>query len=408
MDGLSFRESNCELAAKGPGKNMNRVLWVGALSVVLVASTSAAEPSAPAKVPPLQPEQASSETLGAPKPHWFFVYDSNFLSYVDSKVYLFDGDTGSMLGMLSTGVFGNATELAPDFSAIYVPETYYSRGTRGDRADVVTIYDTKELKPSGEVVIPAKRATGVTQRAFQGLSDDGRFMFVANMTPATSVSVVDVVARKFVAEIEISGCNLVYPIGNRAFASLCGDGTLQVVTLDEQGNLKARDRSAKFFDPDKDPVTESASRFGNTWLFVSYDGYVHPVSFTDGKPKPEKPWSLFSEKERAAGWRIGGRQFDAVHRGLARLFVIVHQGGPYSRKDAGKDVWTYDLATSKKLATIAMVAPVTSLGLTKDAAPLLIADDEATPAVYVYDALSGKHLRTIPGPPLTPGFIQSP
>jgi hypothetical protein len=55
-----------------------------------------------------------------------------------------------------------------------------------------------------------------------------------------------------------------------------------------------------------------------------------------------------------------------------------------------------------------MVAPVTSLGLTKDAAPLLIADDEATPAVYVYDALSGKHLRTIPGPPLTPGFIQSP
>ena len=93
-------------------------------------------------------------------------------------------------------------------------------------------------------------------------------MYVSNMTPATSVSVVDVKARKFIAEIETSGCNLVYPVGNRAFASLCGDGTVQVVSLDEQGNLKGRERSAKFFDPDKDPVTEKASRFGDTWLFI--------------------------------------------------------------------------------------------------------------------------------------------
>ncbi len=55
-----------------------------------------------------------------------------------------------------------------------------------------------------------------------------------------------------------------------------------------------------------------------------------------------------------------------------------------------------------------MVAPVTSLAVTKDAAPLLIADDAATPAVYVYDALNGKHLRTIAGPPMVPGFIQAP
>jgi hypothetical protein len=48
------------------------------------------------------------------------------------------------------------------------------------------------------------------------------------------------------------------------------------------------------------------------------------------------------------------------------------------------------------------------LGLTKDAAPLLIADYPATPAVYVYDALKGTHLRTIEGPPMVPGFIQAP
>jgi len=88
--------------------------------------------------------------------------------------------------------------------------------------------------------------------------------------------------------------------------------------------------------------------------------------------------------------------------------VIVHKGGPYSHKEAGKDVWTYDLATSKKLGSISMVAPVTMFGLTKDAAPLLIADYPATAAVYVYDALKGTHLRTIAGPPTVPGFIQAP
>jgi methylamine dehydrogenase heavy chain len=389
---------------------MGRSRFVAALTVlgaVFGASSLAAAESATA-VAPLQPEQATTEKLGAPKPHWFLVYDTNFLGYLDSKVYLYDGDTGAMLGMLSTGAFGNAVELAPDFSAIYVPEIYYSRGTRGDRTDVVTIYDTKELKAQGEVVIPPKRATGVPHRAYQGLSDDGQFMYVANMTPATSVSVVDVKARKFVAEIEMSGCNLVYPIGNRAFASLCGDGTVQVVSLDDQGNLKGRERSEKFFDPDKDPVTEKASRFGNTWFYVSFDGYVHPVAFDGGKAKPGKAWSLFTDKERADGWRVGGGQFNAVHEKLGRLFVIVHQGGPYGHKDPGKNVWTYDLATSKKLGSISMVAPVTSLGLTKDTAPLLIADDAATPAVYVYDALKGTHLRTIEGPPMVPGFIQAP
>jgi len=99
---------------------MVRVWVVAALmSVSTVAPADAAEPAA--TVAPLQAEQATSEKLGAPKPHWFFVADTNFLGYLDSKEYLYDGDTGSMLGMLSTGAFGNAAEFAPDFAAIYVP-----------------------------------------------------------------------------------------------------------------------------------------------------------------------------------------------------------------------------------------------------------------------------------------------
>jgi methylamine dehydrogenase heavy chain len=310
--------------------------------------------------------------------------------------------------MLSTGAWGNAVEFAPDFSAIYVPEEYYSRGSHGERTDIVAIYDTTELKPIGEVIIPAKRATGLPHRAYQGISDDGRFVYVANMTPATSVSVVDVNARRFVTEIEIAGCNLVYPTGNRSFVSLCGDGTVQSVQLDEQGNLKSKTHSEKFFDPDKDPLTEKASRYGDTWLFFSFNGNVHPVNFGGGKVQVEKAWPLFDDKERAKGWKVGGGQFNAVQQSLGRLYVIVHQGGPFSHKDPGKDVWVYDLATKKGIAQYPLVNPASNIGVTKDAAPLFSTDDPAKSAIDVYDAVSGAALRTIAGPPFTPSFIQSP
>ncbi len=386
--------------------------WVaGAFCVVLALvaarGSAATEPDA-AKIAPLAAEQSFSEKLGTPSPHWFFVNDVNFIGYLDSKVYLFDGDTGSMLGMLSTGTWGNAVEFAPDASAIYVPEMYHSRGTRGERTDIVAIYDAKELSPIAEVIIPPKRATGIPHRAYQGLSDDGRFMFVANMTPATSVSVVDVGAQRFVTEIETAGCTLVYPTGARSFAQLCGDGTLQLVQVDEHGNLKAKSHSEKFFDPNKDPLTEKASRVGDTWFFFSFEGMVHPVTFKAGKVEIGKPWSLFNDQERADGWRVGGSQFNAVHAPLARLYVIVHQGGPFGHKDAGKDVWVYDIGTHKRVAQFALHDPATNLGVTKDAAPLLITDSEARPAIDVYDARSGAALRTIEGPPVSPSFIQVP
>jgi methylamine dehydrogenase heavy chain len=357
---------------------------------------------------PLQAEQKFVEQLGPLMPHWISVYDENFAGYLDGKVYLFDADNGAMLGMLSTGAFGNAVEFAPDFSAIYVPEIYYSRGTRGERTDIVAIYDTTHLENIGEVIIPPKRATGMPHRAYQGISDDGRFVYVANMTPATSVSVVDVTARRFVGEIEIAGCNLVYPTGNRSFATLCGDGTLGLIELDEQGNVKSKTHSAKFFDPDKDPLTEKASRYGDTWLFFSFDGYVHPVKFGGSKVEIGKRWSLFTDRERAQTWKVGGQQFNAVHQGLGRLYVIVHQGGPYGHKEGGKDVWVYDLATKKGVGQFPLSNVASNLAVTKDTAPLLIAAEPARPAVDVYDALTGALLRTIDGPPSVPSFIQIP
>ncbi|NJN51337.1 MAG: hypothetical protein HC809_05680 [Gammaproteobacteria bacterium] len=113
----------------------------------------------------------------------------------DGKVYVIDAAAGRMLGLMSTGYAQMAVEIAPDFSSVYVPITFYSRGTYGERTDAVVIYETENLSPVAEVIIPGKRATGMPMRGYSGMSDDGRFVYVNNMTPATSVSVVNVADR---------------------------------------------------------------------------------------------------------------------------------------------------------------------------------------------------------------------
>ena len=134
--------------------------------------------------------------------------------------------------MLMTGK--EYLESLRDGREIYLAETFYTRGTRGERTDVVSIADAITLQSKGEVVIPPKRCEHTSWVAGSALSDDGRFLAVFNMNPATSLSIVDVAERRFVTEIDTPGCSLVYAAGPRRFLSLCADGTALVVTLDER------------------------------------------------------------------------------------------------------------------------------------------------------------------------------
>src|SRR4029453_12571240 len=168
---------------------------------------------------------------------------------------------------------------------IYLAESYFSRGVRGERTDVVTVYDAQTLAPLHEIVIPPKRAEYYPGNASSALSDDGRLLAVFNLTPMTSLSIVDVQARRFVAEVPTPGCSLVYAAGPRRFFMLCANGEALVVTLDETGSA-AVGRSARFFDAQKDPLTEKAVRRAHEWLFVSFDGMVQPIDVSGDALQP--------------------------------------------------------------------------------------------------------------------------
>jgi methylamine dehydrogenase heavy chain len=352
--------------------------------------------------------------------HWVWASDS-----VLNRSALFDADSGEMLGMVNGGV--GVSPIRPHISRtrgeVYVVETVYSRHHRGERTDLVTIYDAVTLGVKGEVLIPPRRADNGNGVGLAALLDGDRFLVVFNQNPGMSVSVVDLDGRSFVGEIQTGGCALVLPAGPRRFGMLCGDGSALAVTLDDAGRELRRSRSAVFFDATKDPLTEKGVRgLEGSWLFASFEGFLHRIDFLADPPR-QTAVPLFSDAELAQGWRIGGMQHLAFHAGSRELYSIVHQGEAGSHKDAGPEVWVHRLGEGVvrrievENLTVAFLRPLIgieaggvadwllsnllpnpgadSITVTQDDAPLLLVGERESGAVGVYDARTGEHLRDL-------------
>ena len=340
--------------------------------------------------------------------HWVWVNDIVFAHMADGAAHLVDGDSGRYLGTLSTGFGFTRVVLPRDGKVIYSPETYFSRGTRGKRTDVVSIYDAATLGAIGEILIPPKRASNFPAMGDMVLTDDDRFLLIFNFTPSASVTVVDTTTRKFVGEIETPGCALIYPTGARSFFTLCGDGSAQLITLNDKGAVAKQSRTVRMFDVDHDPVTEKPVRVGNTWYFVSFDGLIYPISATKEALTVGTPWSLSNEAERKKGWRPGGLQQLAAFAGQNRLYAIMHQGDRATHKDPGKVIWVFDLATHARVLEIPTRNLTGSIQISTDSKPLLYGAFADSSTLDIYDAPTGKWLRSVKEVGATPTLLVVP
>lgn len=378
--------------------------------------------SALAQVPP--------ETIGVveqlslpPSAHWAWFTDPML-----ERAALLDMDQNRFLGMINGGYGTMMPLFSHRRSEVYVPATYYSRRTHGQRTDVVEIYDLQTLGLQHEIIVPPARSTNAVALAHSALSDDERFLALFNWTTGTSLGIVDVERRNFAASIETPGCSLVYAAGPRRFFSLCGDGSAFSVTLTDEGKEESRERTKPLFDPRTDPVTEKAVRNGNIWYFVSFEGFIYPIDVSGPAPAVGTPWSLFTEADRKEHWRIGGMQHLAIHRADGRLYALVHQGERDTHKDPGSEVWVFDTGTHRRLQRITLLNPgvtvygfpiefwrdwitpfnrlgdwllsfapagITAIEVTQDGQPLLLTATQYSGSVGVYDARNGKFLRRV-------------
>jgi methylamine dehydrogenase heavy chain len=371
--------------------------------MVLALTTPAlgAPPGNVAASPPLPAEQLTVATLPPPSPHRLYLFDYNFDNEIDGRIHVFDGDTYRRLGQIDAG-FGPSVNLSPDGATTVVATTYFARGSRGARTDLVEFTDNSTLTVTGEIVLPAKR-TMTTMGPFNvAYSEDQRFLYVSYMTPAASLGVLDPAHRTVLSEIDTAGCVLVIPSGSNRVSSICESGTLLTITHDAQGHETARAMSAKFFDADTDPVFVQGIVTPRGVVFLSFLGQVHEVDLSGAQPAFAAPWSLVTDSERGQ-WRPGASsQIGAIQHALGRLYVPMHRGGEGTHKDGGSELWVYDLASHKRLGRWPMkaFAPVMAVGVSQDTAPLLFAANDRG-ELAVLDAVSGqvKHLEKHIGTP---------
>ena len=325
--------------------------------------------------------------------NWIFAHDVNFASLLTGQVVVLDiaADTKEYKGSLDASQFGTFVQSAKR-DELYVGETFYSRGTRGDRTDVVTIYDKATLKRIDEIVLPGgKRAQIVINKFAMQLIDEDRYLLVLNFTPAISVTVIDIEKREVLSEIPIGGCNMIYPSGKRGFSSLCGDGTLMSVSLDKQGNIVDRTRSDVFFNPDEDPIFDKPVYLDETAFFPSFEGKMQPIEMSK-TPTILPTWSLVDSQAAKENWRPSGWQIISGNDGL--LYVLMQKNGfPGSHKSGGEEVWVFDPSQKKRIRRILLNSPGFSIEVTPGKSPLL-AVTGTDMSIWIYDT-DGKLQRNI-------------
>ncbi|MEP6886212.1 MAG: amine dehydrogenase large subunit [Gammaproteobacteria bacterium] len=362
-----------------------------AFAAWLAASACAADFSTP--LPPDRVQRV--ETLPAKYPTTWA-----WLNYAGDRIQLRNVGSDSREIKAELQARDSSTLLVADKRPeVYVADTVWSRGTRGTRTDFITIYDTHTLNPIGEIVLPGgKRALITAQEGMFTFTDDQRMAVVFDFTPASSVTIVDLVNRKVLGEVEIPGCSLVYPTGARGFSTLCSSGNLLSVQLDAKGAVAGRSETKAFNLLDTDPLFTASTTVAGVRYFPSLHGRIQPIDMRGDEAKVLPDWSLVTAADAEGQWRPSGWQIVAGDE-QKLLYVLMQQGAHEgTHKDPANEVWIFNTVNKTRLKRLRLVRAGSSISLTHGTEPLLLV--QAGDRLDVYDAHEGALIRSMDLPGL--------
>ncbi len=329
------------------------------------------------------------------------MHDAAFFSMSDGKVYVIDTAEETLAkqvkGTFNVALMGNIAQ-SEKRAEIYGIETFHSRGVRGDRQDMLTIWDQENLSVQAEVMLPgAKRFMGMPQRYAALLLNGDRWLAISNFSPATSVTLVDLDTRKIVREIPTPGCVFTYPASTRGFSSLCADGRFMTTQLDAKGQVLAQTRTEPFFSSDDSPIYERPAVIGDTAYFPSIAGLMFPVDVSTDVAEVGEPWHLVPESDRAEQWAPGGiGLIDRDDNG--HVYIIMHPGAvDGSYQGGGPEVWVFDVAKRQRVKRIKLKEWGLSLAVSRGEKPTLMVVNPGDMSLEIYDPSTGEFLRTITG-----------
>lgn len=337
----------------------------------------------------LAPEKVTEAKIPADVKRVYLI-DLAINHIADGKAWVLKADDLSMLGTVEMGFLGTLYA-APKGDKLYVASTYFERLTRGKRTDVVSIFDPSTLKVVDEIIIPTKRAMPIEYRPLLQGSSDGKFLFVQNATPATSITVVDL-AKKTSAELPAPGCYGTYPSIKDAkhVSTLCGDGTFGTYALNEAGTEGKRAASDKVFDADKDALFIHGETLGENYYFATFNGVIQAFNLDGDKAVQTDKFSISEGVE--GNWVPGGYQPYAIDHATGTMFILMHANGAEgSHKNPSEEIWSVDLK-AKKVVARTKSPPLISLTIAQGDKPTLYGINPMEPSVVKFTVNADKGL----------------
>ncbi|EXS69724.1 amine dehydrogenase large subunit [Sphingobium sp. Ant17] len=365
-----------------------------ALCWTLFATAAQAAPAAETDAVP-EAETSDVMTIPPPKPTWFFVDGG----WDMAGTSIFDGETGKMKGMVETRRLADFA-IDPFGKYYYVSETIWSKGDRGTRQDMVSVYDSQTLNLVTEIPLPGRILIGSRKNNFI-ISDDGKTAYIYDFSPASGVNIVDLAKRKFVTAIELPGCASLMPNPGVGFSALCSDGSLATVAI--KGTKADITHSAPFFSATDDPIFDNFTydKRKKETTFLTYTGQIFQAKL-GATPTIAAPFSIQAAagirpgetKPLELNWYPGGRQPMALHRPSGHLFVLMHMGEYWTHKASGTEVWEVDLATQKVVKRRALKEPMNNIEVSQTDQPLLFMNGEEASAIVI-DLATGEEKHKI-------------
>lgn len=378
-----------------------RLLIVGALfaSISIMGGVSGVRAQSSAPLPSEAVPNVATLPQKIPQ-SWVFAHDASFFSLTTGKIMLIDtlSESRNVRGMIGAAQMAGFQQ-SKKRDELYIAETFLSRGTRGDETDVISIYDTKTLKFKKEIILPGKkRLQIVTQKAAFQLTRNEKFALVFNFTPASSVTVVDMVRREVVNEIDVAGCMLIYPMGKNGFATLCGDGALLAVNLNRYGQVKSQKRSRKFNDISDNPLFMKTAWHKGVAYFTSFKGNIQAIDLSKDKFKVLRSWKIPSNHRNAlpnarpSGWQI----ITADARG--NLYVVMRaNAGNGDHKFGGAAIYVLDPSAKKLIDVLALDVDAFSIQATNSKSRPTLAVTNINMELDIFDLKTNAKLRTVGG-----------
>ncbi len=321
--------------------------------------------------------------------HRVYVQDPAHFGAVTQQ-FVVDGSTGRVIGMTDGGFLPNPF-VSNDGKFFGQASTVFKRIARGERNDYVEIFDAKTFNPIADIDLPEEgfRFLVGTYPWMTSLQPDNKELLYYQFSPAPAVGVVNLEEKKFDRMLEVPDCYQMFPVGDQTFFMHCRDGSLAKVNY-ANGETTVT-QSEVFHAEDEYLINHPAySIKAKRLVWPTYTGKTYQVDFSSGDAVFRDPIELLTEEERADGWRPGGWQQVAYHRGKNRIYLLADQRDQWRHKTASRFLVVADADTGERINKFELGHEIDSVNVSQDEEGLIFALSTGEATLYTLNGETGE------------------